>query len=281
MTRFPATVVAIGVLFAACSSDAALPGVAGSAEASPAEAMISGGITYDENVSLPRDAAVDVWIVDVTPGVVAAAIVAEMTIEAGNARSPIPYKLRYDPSRVFADHDYAVKAVIRSGGETLFEMPNDFLVLTKGRPDRVDVWVKKVGIAGPGPAPPAANPPAAASSPASSSPAPSLAGTLWRLDDLGGEAVPTDADGTLDFAEAGRIAGRAFCNRFTGKVEITGPSIRVGPLASTKMACGQSAMEREARFLAALQDAERYAIDGSTLRIYFRGSEAPLRLSKR
>ena len=224
------------------------------------EVLVSGSVTYDEDVSLPPDAAVDVWIVDVTPGIVAAVIPAEMTIEAGNARSPIPYKLRIDPSRVFADHDYAIKAVIRSGGETLFEMPNDFRVLTKDRPTRVDVWVKKLGGVAAG-APPAG-----------------LAGTLWRVQDLGGESVPADAQGTLDFAEAGRIAGRAFCNRFSGQVRISGTSIRVGPLAVTKMACGQSANERESRFLQALQKAERYTTDGSTLSIFFAGSGHPLRL---
>jgi putative lipoprotein len=205
---------------------------------------------------------VDVWIIDVTPGIVAAAILAETTIEAGNARPPIPFKLRYDPSRVFTDHDYAIKAVIRSAGETLFEMPNDFRVLTKGHPTRVEVWVKKVEAAG-------------GAAPAG------LAGTSWRVEDLGGEKVPADAEGTLDFPDAGRVAGRAFCNRFSGKVETSGSSIRFGPLAVTKMACGQSANEREARFLQALHKAERYSLDGETLQVYFAGSERPLRLARR
>ena len=226
--------------------------------------MVSGSVTYDEDLLLPADAAVDVWIVDVTPGIVAAAIVAETTIEAGNVRSPIPFKLRYDPSRVFPDHDYAIKAVIRSGGETLFEMPNDFRVLTKGQPTRVDVWVKKVGGAEPAAAVPAG-----------------LGGTSWRVENLGGEAVPADAGGTLEFPEAGRVAGRAFCNRFSGKAEISGSSIRFGPLAVTKMACGQSANERESRFLQALAKAERFAVEGNTLLVYFGGSEQPLRLVRR
>lgn len=262
MARVPVAILAIGALFAACFS-----GAAPSRAEAPDEAIVTGAVTYDEDVSLPPDAAVDVWIVDVTPGMVAQAVVAETTIEAGNVRPPIPYKLRYAPGRVFADHDYAIKAAIRSGGETLFEMPNNFLILTKGRPDRVDVWVKKVGVG------------RAAGSPASASP--SLVGTAWRVEDLGGESVPADADGTLDFAEAGRIAGRAFCNRFSGKVDISGSTIRIGPLAATKMACGQPAMERETRFLQALQKADRFTVDGASLRIYSPGSDRPLRLVRR
>ncbi len=255
MRRFPAAALAIGALLAVCSPTPARPESADQAE-------VTGAVTYDEDVSLPPDAAVDVWIIDVTPGIVAAAILTETTVEAGEARPPIPFKLRYDPSRVFADHDYAIKAVIRVGGETLFEMPNDFRVLTRGHPTRVDVWVKKVA-AGAG------------------TPTAGLTGTSWRVEDFGGESVPADAEGTLDFPEAGKVAGRAFCNRFSGQAVISGSSIRFGPLAVTKMACGASAMERESRFLQALQKAERYALDGSALLVYFAGSDRPLRLARR
>jgi heat shock protein HslJ len=255
LARLLVSTLAIGALFAACTQTAARP-------AGAEEALVSGAVTYDEDVTLPADAAVDVWILDVTPGIVAAAIVTETTIEAGNARPPIPFKLRYDPSRVFADHDYAIKAVIRSGGETLFEMPNDFRVVTKGHPTRVEVWVKKVAEADAGAAPAG------------------LVGSSWRVEELGGEKVPADAEGTLDFPEAGRVAGRAFCNRFSGKAEIAGASIRFGPLAVTKMACGQSANERESRFLQALQKAERYGLEGRALLIYVAGSDRPLRLRR-
>lgn len=224
--------------------------------------MVSGAVTYDEDVALPRDAAVDVWIVDVTPGIVAAAILAETRIEAGEVRPPIPFKLRYDPSRVYADHDYGIKAVIQSGGQTLFEMPNDFRVLTKGHPTRVELWVKKVGGAA-----------AAASA--------GLTGTSWRVEELAGEAVPAEAEGTLDFPEPGKLAGRAFCNRFSGKAEISGASIHIGPLMATKMACGQDASARESRYFELLYKAERFAIDGPTLLIYSSGSEKPMRLARR
>ncbi len=266
MYRFPILALVVGVFLVACSS-AATPRSPGTDET-----LVSGSVTYDEDVTLPPDAAVDVWIVDLTPGIVAGVIPAQTTIEAGNVRPPIPFKLRIDPGRVFADHDYVIKAVIRSGGETLFEMPNDFRVLTQGRPTRVDVWVKKLGVTGAVPGR------AAAAAPGPVSDQADLAGTLWRVQDLGGEGVPADAEGTLDFAEAGRIAGRAFCNRYSGQVQISGSSIRVGPLAVTKMACGQAANERESRFLQALQGAERYTVDGSTLAIYSAGSDRPLRL---
>jgi heat shock protein HslJ len=87
---------------------------------------------------------------------------------------------------------------------------------------------------------------------------------------------------TLEFPEAGKASGRASCNRFTGSVEISGRSIRFGPLAATKMACiDDSANAQEVRYLDALQKAERFALDGPTLRIYSTGMERPLRFDRR
>jgi putative lipoprotein len=116
----------------------------------------------------------------------------------------------------------------------------------------------------------------------SGAPAPGLEGTSWRLEDLAGESVGGDGpEGTLEFPEAGKVAGRAFCNRYFGKVEISGSSIKLGPIGSTKMACEEPAMARESRFLAALEKAERFTLDGTTLLISFSGSEKPLRFTRK
>ena len=49
---------------------------------------------------------------------------------------------------------------------------------------------------------------------------PALPGTSWRLVSLGGEAVLEKPEATLEFPEAGKVSGRASCNRFFGTVEI-------------------------------------------------------------
>jgi heat shock protein HslJ len=43
------------------------------------------------------------------------------------------------------------------------------------------------------------------------------------------------------------------------------------------MACLEAVMNQEAKYLKALQDAERFELEGSTLRITCRGMEQPLR----
>lgn len=114
------------------------------------------------------------------------------------------------------------------------------------------------------------------------SPAVDLAGTSWKLEDLGGTPALPGIEVTLEFPEAGKASGRASCNRFMGSVEISGPSIKFGPLAATKMACiDDAANAQEVRYLDALQKAERFAFDGPGLLLYSTGMDRPLRFGRK
>jgi heat shock protein HslJ len=65
---------------------------------------------------------------------------------------------------------------------------------------------------------------------------------------------------TARFAD-GRVAGSGGCNRYTGAFEADGGSIRIGPLASTRMACpGAGVSEQETAYIAALERARRFSI---------------------
>ncbi len=136
---------------------------------------------------------------------------------------------------------------------------------------------------GAGCAPPAATPAAATPAPTpAAAAAPSLVGSAWRLKDLGEAAAIPGVEATLEFPEAGRAAGRGSCNRFFGTVEISGESIRFGPLAATKMACLDAASNaQETKYLESLQAAERFAFDGPALLVYPRGGGAPLRFVRK
>ena len=60
-------------------------------------------------------------------------------------------------------------------------------------------------------------------------------------------------------------------------VQVSGQSITFGPLGSTSMACAEAVMNQEAKYLKALRGAERFTRNGSTLLIYSKGLDAPLR----
>jgi heat shock protein HslJ len=108
----------------------------------------------------------------------------------------------------------------------------------------------------------------------------SLVGTDWQLEDLGGVGVLEHVEATLTFPEAGKAVGNASCNRFFGPVEISGDSIHFGPLASTRMACPDAVANQEAKYLKALEGAERFAREGPYLIIYCKGMDKPLRFTE-
>jgi heat shock protein HslJ len=101
-----------------------------------------------------------------------------------------------------------------------------------------------------------------------------LAGTSWEAGNFnnGKQAVVgviTDTTLTADFGKDGILSGKSGCNTYTGNYKTNGNQITIGPLASTMMACDQptGVMEQEAQYLAALQSAATYQIEGNVLEL--------------
>jgi len=101
-----------------------------------------------------------------------------------------------------------------------------------------------------------------------------LAGTSWEAVNYnnGKQAVIgviTDTTLTADFGKDGILSGKSGCNTYTGGYKTNGNQITIGPLASTMMACDQptGVMEQEAQYLAALQSAATYQIEGNVLEL--------------
>jgi heat shock protein HslJ len=100
----------------------------------------------------------------------------------------------------------------------------------------------------------------------------SLAGTTWTVVDYnnGKQAVVSIVAGTkmtAIFDKNDHVSGSAGCNDYNGPAKATPPKISIGPLASTRKTCGSPSgvMEQESAYLAALQSAATYSIQGSTL----------------
>jgi heat shock protein HslJ len=108
----------------------------------------------------------------------------------------------------------------------------------------------------------------------------SLAGSEWRLEDLSGSRVLDNVQATLAFPELGKVAGNGSCNRFFGTAEINGPAIKLGPLASTRMACAEEVMNQETKYLETLQSAEHFEWKDPYLVVYCKGFEKPLRFKR-
>jgi heat shock protein HslJ len=89
-----------------------------------------------------------------------------------------------------------------------------------------------------------------------------LPGTSWVLVEMDGAEPVADAAPTLAFAEDGTVSGSTGCNTFSASVTIDGTSLEFGPLATTRMACTDPAVnEQEQAFLLAMEDVTSYTID--------------------
>lgn len=96
-----------------------------------------------------------------------------------------------------------------------------------------------------------------------------LAYTEWTLVELEGESVEVERDEhrpylVLDLEEA-HVSGSGSVNRFTGTFALSESELRFGPLATTRMAGAERAMQREHAFLDALARVTSYSLNGRTL----------------
>lgn len=101
-----------------------------------------------------------------------------------------------------------------------------------------------------------------------------LSGTAWEATGYnnGKQAVVSVLTGTTltaQFAADGTISGSGGCNNFGGTYATADNKIEISQLISTMMACmtPEGVMEQEAQYLAALQTAATYRVDGSKLEL--------------
>ncbi|MCB0086132.1 MAG: META domain-containing protein, partial [Caldilineaceae bacterium] len=101
-----------------------------------------------------------------------------------------------------------------------------------------------------------------------------LASTSWQLTGLGTTDTQTplvaDSTVTLEFGTNGQVGGNAGCNSFGGSYTVDGETIMFSELISTLMACADNnVMEQEQQYLAALNSADRFAVNGDQLTIWY------------
>lgn len=96
---------------------------------------------------------------------------------------------------------------------------------------------------------------------------PELAGTTWRLVRLDNREMDPDLPAVTLTFKSGRARGSGGCNWYTGWLaEPAAGRLVFSHLAVTRRSCVHPRiMDREARFLAALEGSEAYRLDGDAL----------------
>ena len=97
-----------------------------------------------------------------------------------------------------------------------------------------------------------------------------LVGPTWLMTayNNGKQAVVSGVDGsevTAVFGADGQLSGSAGCNRYNAPYEVDGAKITIGAPATTRMMCPQPIMDQEAQYLAAIQLAATYNVQGTRL----------------
>ncbi|MGD9093381.1 MAG: META domain-containing protein [Anaerolineales bacterium] len=99
-----------------------------------------------------------------------------------------------------------------------------------------------------------------------------LAGTSWEVisynNGRGGVvSVIIGTELTAKFDDDGTLSGSAGCNNYNTTYEVDGENISIGQTAVTQMYCQdpEGIMEQEAEYLAALQSAATYKIEGDRM----------------
>ena len=95
-----------------------------------------------------------------------------------------------------------------------------------------------------------------------------LEGAAWQLKELPGPQSAALGQLTRPVTirfDSGRLSGFAGCNNFSGGYTLDGDQLKIGPVASTQMACPEPGSSIESAFHAALSGTLRYAVDGDDL----------------
>lgn len=112
-----------------------------------ASGTVTGTVSYLERVALPGNTVIIVELQDVTLADAPAQTIARCKTTLGNRKAPIPFKLKFDPSKIEPKHTYAVEVRILVDKRLRFTNDTLYPVLTQGNPGKVDLILAPVDAA--------------------------------------------------------------------------------------------------------------------------------------
>jgi heat shock protein HslJ len=111
-----------------------------------------------------------------------------------------------------------------------------------------------------------------------------LSGTTWIVVSYNNgkqavQSVMNDTEITAAFGADGQLTGGAGCNQYSASYQTSEDTIKIGPPSATRMFCSvpEGVMDQEALYLAALQTAATYSLQGDSLE--FRAADGGLAVS--
>jgi heat shock protein HslJ len=102
-----------------------------------------------------------------------------------------------------------------------------------------------------------------------------LQGSEWKPVALGDMLLTGDSQAFIQFRSKGRLLGSGGCNRLMAEYSVSGRHIFIGPVAGTRMYCGEEQMGVEANLISALERARTFERDRTRL-VLFDAGGAPI-----
>lgn len=88
-----------------------------------------------------------------------------------------------------------------------------------------------------------------------------LQGVSWHITNIGEQASSTAATAYIQFLPDNKITGSTGCNRFFGQYSLTGESLTLQGVGSTRMACSPELMAQENSLLKSLESVSRFSFE--------------------
>ena len=104
---------------------------------------IQGSVTYRERIALPPTAQLEIVLADVSLADAPYRKISDVKITPAG-QVPIQFMIEYDPTKINPSFTYAVMARITEGGKLLFVNDISYQVITRGRPNTVEMVLKRV-----------------------------------------------------------------------------------------------------------------------------------------
>lgn len=216
---------------------------------------IRGTATYSSRMALPKDAVFEAVLLDVSRMDAPADELGQMRIDSPS-NPPITFAITYDPARIVDTHSYVIRATIQTADRLVFTTDTAYPVLTRGHGTDVTLTLRAIS----NPMPPQVKPKPDAGEV-------SIEKVYWRLARLGDEDVtfpPGEREPHLVFEAGDRVSGADGCNLLRGRYELSGTTIKIGPLVGTLMACDE-AKGLDSRFREAIGSAASIKANETTL----------------
>lgn len=221
-------------------------------------AMINIEAFYFDRSMLPPNAELIVTLEDVSKMDVAAEVISTNRAVL-NSAPPYRITLNYDPTKVLPNMRYNVRAQIKKDGQLLYTSTashNPFVGSEKALRIKLDKVAR----------------PALKKKPlVTKRPNAPLQNTYWKVITLHGDKVATPKGARelfLQMRDQNQVRGFAGCNNFHGQFTATKYGLRFNQIASTMMACADSANELETTMHKMLENTFEYTIKGDSLTLY-------------